>query len=219
MSERSLVAITGAGGSGKTNLSRRLQVALDRSDDFPPYRVDHISIGEYVREQAQHVLGRGVLASDFRQAIINHMNASPHKPLDPPVIVGILSEALLRSEADTILLDGFPRFGNQVEQLYETSIREGLYVRAAVITHVNDDEAVRRMLKRGGERDISEASARRRLQMHHIGQRAVRNHFIETGLPFVEIDMYHPKERTLVEAAEFINKTLAATPPGSRQAS
>jgi|GEM_PF-1276191 len=218
MSERSLIAVTGAGGSGKTNLSRRLRDELDRSGEVNPYAVDHISIGEYIRDQAKQALGRGVLVSGFREDIIDHMNNSPFVPMEKELIVGILVESLLRSDADAILLDGFPRFGEQVEQLYEASAVVEIYTRAAVITEVNDDEAIRRMLKRDGSRIITKEDARERLRVQHIGMQAVRSVLVETDLPHAMIDMGQTREQTLQEATAFIT-TVLDTGPQTRQAS
>lgn len=218
MSERSLIAVTGAGGSGKTNLSRRLRDELDRSDDINPYAVDHISIGEYVRDQAKQILGRGVLVSSFREDIIDHLNNSPFVPMEKELIMGILLESLLRSDADTVLVDGFPRFGDQVLQLYEVSITADIYTSAAIVTHVDDDEAVRRMLKREGSRIITEEDARKRLHLQHLGMEAVQRVFKETRLPYVTIDMSQSREETLTKAAVFIT-TILGTDPWNRQAS
>lgn len=218
MIERSLIAVTGAGGSGKTNLSRRLRDELDRSDDINPYTVDHISIGEYVRDQAKQILGRGVLVSSFREDIIDHLNNSPFVPMEKELIMGILLESLLRSDADTVLVDGLPRFGDQVVQLYEVSITADIYTSAAVVTHVDDDEAVRRMLKREGSRIITEEDARKRLHLQHLGMEAVQRVFKETNLPYVTIDMSQSRKETLTEAAVFIN-TVIGTDPWTRQAS
>lgn len=212
MSERSLITVTGAGGSGKTNLSRRLQIALDRSEDLHPYTIDHVSIGEYVREQAEQVIGHEVILSCFRQDIIDHLNTAPLQPMKEDLIVGILTEIILRSDADTLLLDGYPRYGHQVEQLYETSIEAGAFTHAAIITHVSDEEAVRRMLKRDGERTIDKEAALERLRQQKAGMQAVRSVFIETNLPFALIDTALPRERTLFEAATFIATALGINP-------
>jgi len=218
MSERSLIAVTGAGGSGKTNLSRRLRDELDRSGEVNPFTVDHISIGEYIRDQAKQALGRGVLVSSFREDIIDHMNNSPFVPMNKELIVGILVESLLRSDADAVLLDGFPRFGEQVEELYEASAMVDIYTRAAVITYVDDDEAVRRMLKREGSRIITKEDARERLRVQHLGLQAVKSVFVETNLPHTSIDMAQTREQTLAEAVTFVAPILD-TDPQTRQAS
>ncbi|MDB5177936.1 MAG: adenylate kinase [Candidatus Saccharibacteria bacterium] len=204
MSERSLVAITGVGGSGKTNLARGLHRALDQ----PDFTVDHISMGEYVREQAEQILGRGTVASHFRQTIINHLNSTPLEPFDPDIALGIAAECLQESTAQLILLDGFPRFRGQVEQLFELSIRDDVYTRGAIITYVNEEEAVERMTKRKEERTITNEAAYRRYEAQRLGIEAVRSDLLEAGLPHVSIDTYHPKERTLVEGFKFIERTL-----------
>mgnify|MGYP001793875523 FL=1 len=119
MSERVLIAFTGSGGSGKTNLAGRLRTALDRSSETPKLTVDHVSIGEYVRGQAQQILARGAIASHYRSTIIDHLTGEDaHKPFDPAVIRGLVSECVGQSSGDILLLDGYPRYKDQLETLY-----------------------------------------------------------------------------------------------------
>ena len=202
MIERSLIAITGTGGSGKSNLARGLARGLNQLD-FP---VEHISIGEYVREQAQQTLARGVMASHYRQTIINHLNASPLKAFDPDVIMGVAAECMQPSSARLMLFDGFPRYRGQLEQLFELSIRDDVVTRGAIETYVNEEEAVRRMTKRDDERAISIEDAHRRYMTQKLGIEAVRTEILESGLLHTRIDTSFSKERTLIEGFKLIEE-------------
>lgn len=209
MSERVLIAFTGTGGSGKTNLAGRLRNALDRSLEAPKFIVDHVSIGEYVRAQAQQTLARGAFASNYRTAIIDHLNGNEaHKHFDPEIVSGLVHECINQSNGDVLLLDGYPRYKDQLESLYEIGVREDFYTRGAIVTHVNEEEAIRRMTKRTGERHTNKKAARVRLHMQQLALRDVMIDLIATQLPTIRIDTYHPRERTLVEAYDFVRPLL-----------
>lgn len=209
MSERILIAFTGSGGSGKTNLAGRLSTALDRSLEIPKFTVDHVSIGEYVREQAQQTLGRNAIVSNYRSEIIDHLNGNGvHKAFNPDVMDGLLFECISQSHGDVLLLDGYPRYKDQLETLYEIGIREDFYTRGAVITHVAEREAIRRLTKRTGDRHTNEKTARARLHMQQLALRDVVVDLIATQLPTIRIDTSYPRERTLVEAYDFVRPLL-----------
>lgn len=209
MSERILIAFTGSGGSGKTNLAGRLSTALDRSLETPKFTVDHVSIGEYIREQAQQTLGRNAIASNYRSEIIDHLNGDgAYKAFNPDVMDGLLFECISKSHGDVLLLDGYPRYKDQLETLYEIGVREDFYTRGAVITHVDEREAIRRLTKRTGDRHTNEKAARARLHMQQLALRDVVIDLIATQLPTIRIDTYHPRERTLVEAYDFVRPLL-----------
>lgn len=208
--ERSLVAITGTGGSGKSKLAGGLMRGLTQ----PGFPVEHVSIGEYVREQAQQVLARGVLASHYRQTIIDHLNSSPLEPFDPDIAMGIAAECLQLTSARLILFDGFPRFRGQLDQLFELSIRDDIVTRGIIETYVNEEEAVKRMVKRNNERSISAEDAHRRYTSQKLGIEAVRTEISEFNLPHTRIDTSFPKERSLIEGFKLI-KELDILPSSS----
>ncbi|MEP6710474.1 MAG: nucleoside monophosphate kinase, partial [Candidatus Saccharibacteria bacterium] len=165
ISERSIILMGGKPGSGKTNLSRRLQTALDNPLDKPRRSVEHVSIGEFARQQL--ILGKQATRSACQTAIIDHLSG-PDKlqPFDEDIARGIVYEQLLRSDAEIVLLDGYPRYFPQVDGVFELAARSDFYVKGAIITHVEENEAVRRMMKRTDDRVTSEAEAYQRLAQH-----------------------------------------------------
>lgn len=207
MSEREIIAITGTGGSGKTNLARGLKKGL--SSDWS---LEHISFGEYVRQQAGQILPRNVARSAFRSTIIDHLNGNNfYQPFDEPTTHGILHEILDQARSSVLLLDGYPRYTGQLSQLQESAIRTEANLSGVVVTYVNDEEAIRRIRKREDERSISAYDAQKRIHQQRLGMEAVCRELSENNIQHTKIDTYFPKEHTLIQGYRFVDKVISTS--------
>jgi adenylate kinase family enzyme len=149
MNERSLVLMGGAPGSGTTRLGRSVERGLLREG----ISTEHISVGNRIRG-----IGNGIIQSAFTSAIIDHLNApNAHARLDNELMHGLISEALCQSgDRQLILLDGYPRSVAQVDHIEELSVKDERPLRGIVVTEVDAETSLARMIKRG-QRDRARA--------------------------------------------------------------
>lgn len=177
-----MILLGGGPGTGKSRLGRTMAEQLDSE-----MSVEHISIGDRVRKIA---LGRDAVKSAHRQAIIDHLNSdTPHAPLPDEIIHDVVDDALQQHEArETILLDGFPRYKTQMTHLDGLFDEGDRVLRGLILTTVHDDIALRRLVKRTGERDINEELARERIAEHKKHYHPVVRKLDNCGLPIAKID-------------------------------
>ena len=198
MTERSIIHVGGSPGSGKTRLGKAMAERLTADTDL---RAEHISLGNRVR-----MIGRGVLWSAYQQEIREHLNdpRTIDMPLDGEIVRRVIADALSQSDAngtDVVLLDGYPRYIDQVETYFELAQISGRQTPGGLIATVGRETALARMLKRGRDHqdraiDVDEAVKKLDLHdesypltLHQLGMYALR-------FDLWPIDTSGPYERT-----------------------
>ncbi|MGD8192970.1 adenylate kinase [Herbiconiux sp. P18] len=144
--------LIGPPGAGKGTQAARLSAA---------YAIPAISTGDIFRENVKNGTGLGVKAKTY-------MDAGQYVP-------DALTNDLVRDrlqQPDTVdgfLLDGYPRTLQQVEELDDILGVSGASLDAVVVLTADNDEVVRRLLKRSAEQgrsDDTEEVIRKRLDVY-----------------------------------------------------
>lgn len=148
MTERNLIHVGGSPGSGKSRMSRAL---VDRLHETTDLHAEHISIGDQVR-----LLARGAINATpaEREHVILHL-ANPLtavRPLDEEIISKLLHLSLdsaAERNIDTIFLDGYPRYEDQVDSYFYWAQMLEYDTPGALIAEVDIETAQTRIQKRG----------------------------------------------------------------------
>lgn len=157
MSAERLFLIGGVPGSGKSTVAE----ALARADGL-----EHLSMGNHLRKLGQQAVRSRhyVELQHERQALANSGQ------LPTRLVVGIaeeyLSDGIRRPE---VLIDGYPRYREQVTPFFEMVHRNGIQPIALVHLHASEDVAMQRIFERGsrvGECGVDEEFALRRIREH-----------------------------------------------------
>lgn len=123
------ITLMGIQASGKGTFGRRLAKDLD---------VPHIEIGAVLRERAR-------VDDEVGRAIADKQRAGEFA--DEAIVVQALAGALAEAPAGFIL-DGFPRFGRQVETLDAMLKRLGVRLDAPVYLKLSEEDARERLANR-----------------------------------------------------------------------
>ncbi|MCM1484108.1 MAG: adenylate kinase [Muribaculaceae bacterium] len=162
------LVVFGAPGSGKGTQSARL---------INEYGLYHISTGELLREHIKNGTELGKIADTY----ISKGNLIPDD-----LMIDILEHELDNNEETRagVIFDGFPRTIEQAKALNKMLERRGSKVHAVVGLDVNDDELVRRLLKRGeesGRADDNLDTINSRLKVYHSVTKPLRKFYEEEG--------------------------------------
>ena len=136
----------GSPGSGKSRLARSVADGLHREHGI---NAEYISLGDRLR-----LIGRQVIWSAHQDQITDHVT-DPDKllePIDSAIIERVVGDALAdmdTARADVVLLDGYPKYIDQVEGLAYLALLSGRKLPGALITTVDEETALSRMLMRG----------------------------------------------------------------------
>jgi len=140
--------IFGPPGVGKGTQAEKL--AADMS-------LFHLSTGEYLRKAVSEGTELGLKAKEI-------MDAGHLVPDD--IMIGIVKEALEQNVTESgFILDGFPRTIEQAKALSEIFKEMGFNSIKIITLSADDDEIVRRLLKRG-RTDDTEEIIRKRLKVY-----------------------------------------------------
>ncbi len=189
--KRSLIMIIGASGSGKTTLGRN--AAENLSADMS---VEHISTGNLVRH-----IGTGAIKSTHYQTLLNHLNSpKPNERFTDEVLSTIIGEALNRTDADLVLLDGAPRTAEQLSHVNELVARDNRHLAGAILAFVATKETgITRLLKRR-PRDFSQQmsydQAAEQLAYSSAPLEQVEDALTMGGVPLRYVDTSGPKIQT-----------------------
>lgn len=192
MYEKSLILVDGPPGSGSTRLSKSMKERLTEEG----VSVEHISTGDRLR-----AIGRGTIDSVFREDIIEHFyNSGATVPLDEELMFGIVDEALEQTQhAQIILLDGYPRYEPQVDNIKQLADMHGRIIKGMLFTIADWQTSLDRMLKRGRkhpERAIDTEEAINRLAFFNTSFPLVVNRLITNDIPIRQIETDGPKSTT-----------------------
>jgi 23S rRNA (adenine2503-C2)-methyltransferase len=117
----------------------------------------HLSTGEYLRKAVSEGTELGLKAKEI-------MNAGHLVPDD--IMIGIVKEALEENVTESgFILDGFPRTIEQAKALSEIFKAMGFDSIKIITLSANEDEIVRRLLKRG-RTDDTEEIIRKRMKVY-----------------------------------------------------
>ena len=167
MTARRLLML-GPPGAGKGTQAQRLTMKLG---------VPQISTGEMLRDavaaktavglQAQAVMARGDLVSD-------------------DIVIAVAEQRLAAPDARRgFILDGFPRTPGQAAALDAMLARLGTPLERCIALTVDEDQVVRRLIKRAeieGRSDDSEETVRKRLKVYHAQTEPLIAHYKAQGI-------------------------------------
>ena len=160
------IVIFGAPGSGKGTQSENL---------IKNYGLHHISTGEVLRDH----IARGTELGRTADAYISKGQ------LIPDELMISIPEA-----RDGVIFDGFPRTIEQAKALKTMLAERGAKVDAVVGLHVDEDELVQRLLKRGqesGRSDDNLETIKSRLKVYHSQTQPLQK-FYEDGGEYLAIE-------------------------------
>lgn len=162
------IVIFGAPGSGKGTQSEYL---------IDEYGLFHISTGEVLRDH----ISRGTNLGKIADAYISKGNLIPDE-----LMVSILADLLDNTEEAKggVIFDGFPRTIDQAKALRAMLAERGAKVDAVIGLHVDDNELVERLLKRGkesGRSDDNLETIQKRLEVYHSQTKPLRDFYTEEG--------------------------------------
>ena len=164
------IVIFGAPGSGKGTQSDKI---IER------YGFMHVSSGELLRDHIAHETQFGRLADSY---------ISQGMLIPDELMIRILIDHL-DANADRIknglILDGFPRTVNQAIEFDSGIDDHQISVDAVIGLEANDEELVKRLLKRGidsGRTDDNLEVIQRRLKVYHDQTAPLRDYYLERGL-------------------------------------
>lgn len=162
------IVIFGAPGSGKGTQSEYL---------IDEYGLFHISTGEVLRDH----ISRGTNLGKIADTYISKGNLIPDE-----LMVSILADLLDNTEEakDGVIFDGFPRTIDQAKALQAMLAERGAKVDAVIGLHVDDNELIERLLKRGkesGRSDDNLETIQKRLEVYHSQTKPLRDFYTEEG--------------------------------------
>lgn len=217
MIERNLIHVGGSPGSGKSRMARALVDRLHESTDL---QAEHLSLGDQVR-----LLGRGAISSAFSEYVDLHL-ANPHtanEPIEEEIIVSLLAMSIHSASdrgVDVILLDGYPRYGRQVETYFDLAQVYGYKTPGALIMETDPATALSRILKRGRDhqdRSTSNRQAWNKLISHNESYPDVIHKLgaFSTWFSLYAIDTSGPKQQTDNRAFEATMRLIGEPLPRS----
>lgn len=208
MSERHVIMMGGAPGSGTSRLGKVLEQHLWRHHAS----AEHISVGNRIR-----AIGSGVLRSVYTDTVVNHLNSDrAFLPIDDDIMYGLVSEVLLQSEErDIILLDGYPRYEPQAADIQDLAVKDERSVTGMIVTQVDEETSLARMIKRGQKnhaRAVSLAEACWRLDYFNDTFPATLTKLRQDGMPIVRVDSHGSKPQTDIMGIEAVHRLLTGAP-------
>lgn len=189
IAERGILFLGSKPGSGKGHLGTELAKSLPSEIRTS---VEHFSIGDRVR-----AIGSGAISAYSQELPLITPNRI--QPINDSLIANIVREYLAeKSETGLILLDGYPRYLQQVATIFEIASEFDLQIYGMIMTDVSDETALVRMLKRAKTHPdrppISDDAARDKLQMHNDHFPAVTAALEMRGVPIEVIDTTYSKK-------------------------
>lgn len=163
------LVIFGAPGSGKGTQSERLR---------DEYGLHHISTGELLRKHIAEGTELGKTANEY---------ISQGHLIPDDLMIRVLEDVLdcnPELTARGVIFDGFPRTIDQAKSLNEMLGRRGTKVHAVIGLEVNEDDLIKRMLRRGeesGRSDDNLDTIKERLNVYHSQTSPLRDFYLNEG--------------------------------------
>ncbi len=162
------IVIFGAPGSGKGTQSENL---------IENYGLFHISTGDVLRD----LIKRGTELGKIADSYISKGCLIPDN-----LMIDILADILDNTPQarDGVIFDGFPRTIEQAKALKNMLAERNAKVDAVVGLQVDDEELVKRLLKRGeesGRSDDNLETIRKRLEVYHCQTLPLQDFYTEEG--------------------------------------
>ncbi len=158
------IILFGPPGSGKGTQAEKL---------VAKYNLYHISTGDLFRSEIANKTPLGIKASEFMEKGI--------------LVPDEITLGMLKNKVESLpdvkgfIYDGFPRTIPQAEALDTILAEKDQYINALIALHVEDDEIVRRILKRGQNSgrsdDLDESIIRKRMDEYRNKTTSVYNYY------------------------------------------
>jgi adenylate kinase family enzyme len=193
---RDIILFNGMPGSGTSDLCHNIVSELHYE-----YSLEHIDASETIR-----AIGKEGIDSYYRREIQNHLNGPQSRlPINRKLMYDIISEALSRHDGiDLLLINGYPSYSDQVEDIYELAMLDARALRGAIITEASEKVAINRLTNRtplGRDRPIGEYKAEQKIQRYKNTFPTVRAELWERGLPIETIN-------TIVQTPDIIDHAI-----------
>jgi adenylate kinase family enzyme len=167
LEQRSIIHVGGSPGSGKSRLASAVAAKLEAQAGIV---AEHISLGDRLRH-----IGRGTIESIYRREVIDHLSSpdSSTARLREDVVKNIVLDALEdsnRKDVDVVLLDGYPRYPDQVETLQFFSVITERALAGCITTVIDERTALARIMKRSSdhrERRLDDRAAHKKLENYY----------------------------------------------------
>lgn len=208
--ERSMITVGGRRGSGRSTLGRNIAEKLQDE-----HSTLYISFGDTVR-----AIGQKSIDSFYTHTVQTHLNGpNATDPLDDEVAYGIMSEMLTRTDdADLVIIDGHPKNKAQAENLIDLAIEDERRLSGLIITTVDEETALQRLLKRGRRglnTYLNENDALDRIHQHDQSFGEAVLYLYNKGIRFERIDTTGTKEESaeqgLFAAKSFLSPNIKSS--------
>lgn len=196
MSKQEIVLLGGLPGSGKTTLAESI-VRTSKRYSF-------VSIGDRLRD-----IVAGTIRSAYTDRVREEMELLSHSMrMNENTVSSVVIEAINDLKTPVVLLDGYPRFVDQIQPLKASLDVAEIDLRGMLYITTNHDEAVRRVVERGsraGERVVDEAYARERVESYEKLYKPVVE-AISKIAPVYRIDSSGNKELLLKQSLGILDR-------------
>jgi adenylate kinase len=148
---KKLFLIIGAPGSGKTTDAEI--IAKNNAES-----IAHFSTGELLREEVAS-------GSELGQTIDSYISKGNLVPLE--IVINTIVSAIKSSSKDTVLIDGFPRSGEQMTALDKILQEESaVELKSVIEVEVSEEVAKERVLGRARGADDNESVFNNRMKVY-----------------------------------------------------
>lgn len=187
------IVLFGPPGSGKGTHSIKL---VER------YNLVHLSTGDIFRSQIQNQTDLGLKAKEY----MDHGHLVP----DEIVIDMLFSVMHQNKDAKGFVFDGFPRTIVQAEKFDEMLNANGTPLNYVISLEVNDQELIKRLVKRGlesGRSDDTEEVIVKRLEVYNLQTRPLLEYYNNKKL-VKEIHGIGTVEEIFTTIISFLDKSI-----------
>lgn len=160
-----ILLLAGKPASGKSTISR---VFIENivPTELPDVTVAHISVGDRLRD-----IARGDVFSHHAEDVATYAGQLLQaQPLPHSLVAKVVQEAVFEKDETVVLLDGYPRFEEQLNDYQLLARRVGRKTIGLVEFATSDELVTERLLARPtrvGEQDNNEETIQARLDEYH----------------------------------------------------